>query len=354
MPVDTNPYAFIPFFLDAESIRNFTGEFMRTPVNTFFLPFWLYLVVFLALQAYSIFKKEVRFVEVTILGIFAFIAVQYNRATAIFMMMSIPFVARWLTLLIDKLLTGKERLKSTFLPAVCGVMILLVLAWKFSPALSGQYKFSGGIDQRVYPVGSARFVNAVNPEGNLYNSQKFGAYLAYNLSPDNKIFHYNLPAIFRDMYSFVHDPNEREGWNINYAIVGERIETERVFTPNNWAPVYWEPNAIVLLKRTPENLKLLQEYELHLFMPHITEQQFRSHYLNVFAARRLAKETSVYLSFREDYRMSRLFSELIVRPGLGLSKSGRLAMVLSALKYNQESLELQGALRKIKGNSNRS
>lgn len=175
------------------------------------------------------------------------------------------------------------------------------------------FSFRTGINANYFPVGSARFVAENIVGGKMFNSDRFGGYLAYFLAPAHPIFHYNHPSIFKHIYGYLHNPAERQKYGITYAIVARGDEVQ-MYERDGFVAVYWEPSAMVLLKPSLENRALIQRYAIRHFKPLLDAAQFRAIAADPKTFPRLMVETADYLAYRTDGRIAALFTELMQRP----------------------------------------
>lgn len=339
-PLGTNPYQMFSRIFDASFMMSYTGEFMPPPVSWLFLPYWGYLGFVALLLALALYRRRVRIFELFILIIFAALSLRYARATAIFALVSTPFVALQLTELCVGLRERRGMIASVVV-ALVGIVAGVLLVGYFKTATPGgqrhPYGFGIGISASAYPTGAVRFVEMVGLDGRMYNSQNFGGYLAYFLGPERKIFQYNLPVVFDDVLQGVHRPEDLEKWQFDYVIIGDSLELKLLFRQDQWAPIFAEENAIVMVRRIPQNAQLINRYLLTLFTPQINARQVAAIRQDQRGALRLAAEMGVYLSCRRDERIADLFAGLVADPALGISERERRQLLELARRQNGES-----------------
>lgn len=205
--------------------------------------------------------------------------------------------------------------------------------------------FGTGLSADAFPVGSTRFVKAVNLTGNLYNTDRYGGYLSFFLTPERKIFHYNHHMLFSALENFVHHPESRAKWHINYAIIGRADEWD-MFTRDGFVPIYWEPTAAVMIKDSPQNAAIIRRYRIHYFSPLMSDQDFAAQAANQFIRPTLLRETATYLRFRRDPRLARdLAAAIGAKPPLAPDLSRSLAeTALGGNPYAPALLDIAGRL----------
>lgn len=344
-----NPYGLRSYdifvnVLKDDFVINMTGEFTPTTWAGF-EGFWLLLglVVLLLVLRW-------RRVDLTLLLVllpFCYLGVRYNRAVAVFAIVAVPFAAgevtRWLARL--------PALRWTPVAKTAGAVLLtvgclgVVKGLKFPPPDQGfdsGVRFGLGLNQNYLPVGSGRFIKAVNLQGNLYNNDRFGGYFAYVLSPERKIFHYNHPSIFRDLYRYVHDPSSRAKWNHQYAIVAKPDEID-MFQREGWVTVYWEPDAMILARPGGPNQSVIDRYRIRYFKPLLTDREYLTMAASPAIAPILIRETVNYLRFRRDDHIAELLVKVLDLPSAALTSEQQLAYLQQVAPLNSHAAMVQAA-----------
>ena len=213
------------------------------------------------------------------------------------------------------------------------------------------YKFSSpprydtlglGISADAFPVGSARFVKAANLTGNMYNTDRYGGYLAYYLSPERKIFHYNHHLLFKALERYVHEPESRAQWRINYAIIGRADEWD-MFSKDGFVPVYWEPTGAVLIKDSDENREIIKRYRIRYFSPLMPKEEFFKQARNPTIMPVLARELSDYLAQRQDREKADILVEMLANQSI-LPPAICIELLRRAEPYNANSPRLSASL----------
>lgn len=325
------------------------GEYLPPEWNQY-RPFWLLLLTTgVALLAAG---RSLPPVWIFIAVPFAALAVRHCRSIEAFGLVVYPLLAvisaRYAVLL-DRYRPGLHRL---LLAVVITLFAAHLLHFKFvrqqylytaSDTNIDDFSFRVGINENYFPAGSARFVIANRVGGRMFNSDRYGGYLAYFLAPARPIFHYNHPSIFRHIYGYLHNPAERQKYGITYAIVAREDEVQ-MYRRDGFVPVYWEPSAMVLLKPSLENRSLIMRYAIRYFDPLLDAAQFRSIAGDQSALPKLMTEMADYLAYREDSRIAAIFAELLQRPDAPLAPLQRRALLERVRRYNGGNPALAGLL----------
>jgi len=127
--------------------------------------------------------------------------------------------------------------------------------------------------------GSADFFKNNYLSGPVFNNYDIGGYLIYHLYPREKVFVDNRPeaypaAFFNEIYKPMQQEenawktmDEKNNFNViffshrDYTPWGQQFLISRV-KDNDWAVVYYDPYAIILLKRNEKNSSLIKNYEI--------------------------------------------------------------------------------------------
>jgi hypothetical protein len=296
-PYGIRTYDIFYEFMNNNLMTSMTAEFQPTRLNEEPL-FWL-----LLLASGSSILARGRRLDLTSLCLFipfAGMAIRYVRGIGPFSIVAALILAVNLPAILANLASSPVRRRRQEL------LSLLLLAAGLLGALG--YKFSSpprydsfglGVSADGFPVGSAHFVKAANLTGNMYNTDRYGGYLAYTLFPERKIFHYNHHMLFNALERYVHEPESRAQWRINYAIVGRSDEWD-MFSKDGFVPVYWEPTGAVMVKDNAENQEVIKRYAIRYFSPVMPKEEFFKLAQNPAIMPVLAREISDYLAQRQD------------------------------------------------------
>lgn len=274
---------------------------------------------------------------------FAGLAIRYVRGIGPFSIVAAIILAVNLPAILASLAPSpvRQRRQGVFALFVLVVGLLGALGYKFAPP--PRYDSLGlGISADNFPVGSTRFVKAVNLSGNMYNTDRYGGYLAYYLFPERRIFHYNHHMLFDALERYVHEPETRAQWQINYAIVGRSDEWD-MFAKDGFVPVYWEPTGAVMVKETPANRSIIERYAIRYFSPVMPTEEFYRLAQNPAIMPVLAREISDYLAQRQDSEKTRILVEMLGHQSQIPPKSA-IELLLRAERYNSGDPRLAAIL----------
>lgn len=278
-------------------------------------------------------------VAVAILLPFLYLSLTYNRAALAFGMASLPLVAQALGELRGRISLPVRR--TLFSLSLAVVVVLATLAYKVA-GVPAVFRFGTGLNEQIFPVGSVRFVQAQNLTGNLYNMDGFGGYLAFFAAPERRIFHYNQPGVFTVLFDYLHKPQSRAQWRINYAIAGTQQEIN-MFEAEGFKAVYREPGSILYVRNSQDNAALIDRYEVRYFQPLVTGSELISRGLSDRYAGRFLEEVSTYLTYRHDERIAAVFANILRRnETLPAGEKLRLATPALARNNTPELLLLAG------------
>ena len=301
---------------------------------------WRDFIPFICLLAWAalLAVRHIRRIDITqmiLLLAFGILAVRYCRVTGVTSIILIPIIASLMTVTTRQ---SASRLRQTLITVTMFLAASFVAGYsyivKFSNMASPLFAFGYHLDDRYFPVGSVRFVQAMGLSGNYYNTGNFGSYLSYFLAPERKIFQYHLP-LFGDSGRFVNQPDELTRWNINYAFVSRPDELAILFPTHDWAQIYREPPGTALvLRRTPQNQALIQQYELHFFYPTDSTDALYTQAEDTRILPRMTEEIGIYLAFRNDQRIADFWAEILTANPDLLNHPRIQQLLRQALKYN--------------------
>lgn len=239
---------------------------------------------------------------------FIYLAFVYSRVTGVAALVLVPLIATLLGTRGSKLTYPLLARGGTI--AVAIILIVYISNVKFARS---DWNYSFGLSELddYNPIGSTRFVIANNLRGNLYNSGNIGGYLSFHITPERKIFQYNHHTVFGNTVRFINAPKELEQWNINYGIISLRNEMKYVFPRTEWARVYLEPSAAVVVRRSEQNRELISKYELRYFHPGLSHEKLATMARDPGARDRLVEEMAYYLAYRSDKRICDLLGSIL-------------------------------------------
>lgn len=165
--------------------------------------------------------------------------------------------------------------------AAIAIWLVAIPWWLLRP----EVRFGLGLDERMYPVGAARFVTANRPRPQLLHFEGDGNYLLRAL-PDYPVFldtresmYKGLAATYRDM---VNDPGlfhaVMDRYGVNTVLVPElflltpwrdQVSRRAAFLPKGaWALVYFDDTHALFVRRMPEHAQLIGAHEYELLLPY--------------------------------------------------------------------------------------
>ena len=339
-----SPYGLLSYdifiqFVSDNLMTSMTAEFQPPTLSGKPL-FW----IFLAISTIFLFlsRKNADLTSLVILIPFSAMAMRYVRGIGPFCIIAAVITAVHLPALFEKMNTAARRIVNiTLVVCLFGSLIYTGYYKFFSPPRYDS--FGTGLNSDSFPEGSARFVKAVGLEGNMYNTDRYGGYLAYFIYPERKIFHYNHHMLFDALEKFVHEPQTREKWQINYAIIGRPDEWD-MFERDGYVPIYWEPTAAVMVKNNESNRPLIQRYKLKYFSPIMPKDRFIKLSNSPSVLPRLAQETADYLSMRQDKAIADNFAAIVKVDRPSLTIDTRIKLLNVTMKYNKESASINAVL----------
>lgn len=329
--------------INGKTFASDIGEFLPTTLKGY-TPFWILLTAVFATLVLT--WKHLPVSSILIAVPFAFLAVRHCRSIEAFGLVTYPILAMGIARGSTFLDRFQPRLHKLLLAVVVMFFATYLLYFKFikqnysytaAESNINDFSFRLGINENYFPVGSSRFVSENIVGGRMFNSDRYGGYLAYFLSAKHPIFHYNHPSIFKNIYGYLHNPAERLKFGITYAIVARDDEVQ-MYKREGFVPVYWEPTAMVLLKPSLENRALIQRYAIRHFRPLLDATQLRTIAADPKLLPRLMVEISDYLAFRKDERIKTLFVELLKRSDSPFTGEQKKALLERVRRYNGNAI----------------
>jgi hypothetical protein len=307
--------------------------------------------------------RRVDFTHLLLIVVFGLTALRFNRATSIAAIVLAPVIA-------DLLSIGILRAKSIFerrlhiATLVTAGMLIFIHGYsvKFGETEAQpdndtihymkvyDLAFGYRMDESFYPVGAVNFIKEHKLAGHLYNSGNLGAYLSYRITPERKIFQYNI-SVFGDPFYYVRHPDDLAKWDIDYAIIDTESEMSTLFPRQNWAVVYHDEAAVLMVRRTPQNEALIREHEAYFFNPSFSDANLLARAKDPEVLPALAEEMGDHLAYREDDRIASVWAEILVSHPELESRPHIRQLLAKALKYNHVAklVELAGHTRTLLG-----
>ena len=339
-PYGLRSYEIFFEFLNQNLMTSMTAEFQPTGLDEQPL-FWALLAGTVAVVLAA--GRRLDLTSLCLLVPFAGLAIRYVRGVGPFCIVAVLLLAVNLPSLLTALAPTpeRERRQGLFWLLLFVVGLGSALAYKFSsPPRYDSWGF--GISNDGFPVGSVRFVKEVNLKGNMYNTDRYGGYLAYYLFPERKIFHYNHHLLFDALERYVHEPETRAQWGVNYAIIGRSDEWD-MFSRDGFVPVYWEPTGAVMIKKSEENQAIIDRYSIRYFSPVMPKEECLTLAKNPGVMPVLAREVSDYLAQRRDEEKTEILVDILRQPGR-MPPATTIDLLTRAERYNADSPRLAAAL----------
>lgn len=184
--------------------------------------------------------------------------------------------------------TGKK-----FMHLTSALVKLLFLVWLFQSAegyaLQGYYDLDkyerksefGGVSLRSYPDKAVDFLARNDIRGNFFNDFNSGAYLVGRVFPNIKVFIDGRTEVYGGKFFGQYRKLWEEGDSaffeeaINkYHLTGALLNSVRQHIPEkvlkyfyankDWAVVYFDYDAVIFLRRVPENQKYIDQFAIDL------------------------------------------------------------------------------------------
>jgi tetratricopeptide (TPR) repeat protein len=325
------------------------GEFMP-PQSEQFYPYWALLIC-----ALTVIVLCLRHVDLTALSVmlpFIYLSLTYNRAVMAFGLAAVPATAQALARLWQR--AAGFRWRHLVAAGLAVTLLGGALVYKQFYVIDS-HRFGTGVNELIFPVGSARFVMDKRLSGNMYNMDALGGYLAFTVGPERKIFNYNQPGVFTALFDYQHKPETRAQWQISYAIVGN-VEEIRMFEADGFVPVYWEPGCALFVRNSEANAELVNNYRIQYFKPLMSDQEMLAFGKDVRSADKFLRELTTYLAYRRDSRLAGVFAQLLHESPAVKDDRQRAELLAQVMAYNGDSaalLTVSGETQSRMGNPDR-
>ncbi|MEN9834066.1 MAG: hypothetical protein RL011_259 [Pseudomonadota bacterium] len=167
-----------------------------------------------------------------------------------------------------------NRWRSAFM-SVATILAIALFVLPIGPRLITDL----GLGLRPGSLDAANFYRSQKLKGPMFNNYDIGGYLIYTLFPDTKVFVDNRPEAYPSKFlTEVYVPAQEDNgkwreldlalhfnviffnWH-DYTPAGQTFLINRINDPD-WAPVYVDPYALILLRRTTENQEVISRFEI--------------------------------------------------------------------------------------------
>jgi len=173
-----------------------------------------------------------------------------------------------------------ERVSSVLkiaLPCILTGVIILIFSHYLNEAFFKNKE--KGVGLTFQSNASAEFLIKENLKGPIFNNYDIGSYLIYHLYPKEKVFVDNRPEAYpKDFFDYAYLPMQmnEETWQkidkkYNFNIIyftqqegtwwGQSFLRQRLRN-DGWAPIYADSQAVILIKNSPENQTIIQQYKI--------------------------------------------------------------------------------------------
>ena len=205
-------------------------------------------------------------------GVMAVLAVSYLRAIPYFLLAAAPLLHARLMARAQGRGGLAARLRTG--AAVAGAIALF--GWNLLADHGQLLQWGNGVNQRLFPVAAANFLERETLPGNLFNDYNEGGYLLFRLWPRVRVFQDSrcLQAYPREFIARANGPGPAEGWQrflagrgVNTALVRRHHLELRDFVRSAWGMVYWDDSWAVLVRRGPEGAAALDRLEYRHYLP---------------------------------------------------------------------------------------
>ncbi len=146
-----------------------------------------------------------------------------------------------------------------------------------------------------------------------------------------------LHTVFGNTWRWVQNPGSLDVNNIDYAMISEEPEL-RLFPAEQWAIIYKDMKAFLLLRRTPKHTALIERYEIRYFLANQAVLDSLAGNPRIYP--RLMLETSTYLTYRRDAKIASAFAALINLPAGALLSASRDLLVHAVCRANSDTKAL--------------
>jgi len=344
-PLGISSYGiFVGYVVGEANMSQVISEF--TPVT------WGEFKVFIMMLAWAILLlwhnwRRIDITQLSLIVIFGAFALRFNRVTSIAAIVLVPVIA---SLLVGSMENSKGKWMSKVKSMSLFTIGILIMTYGYQikfgdrepEADSDKYhylkmydeEFGYGLNDSFYPIGAVNFIKGNNLTGNFYNSGNLGGYLSYFITPERKIFQYNMGRVFGDPFYYVTHPEEFSELNVQYAIIDTESEMSALFPKQDWAAVYRDEASVLVVRRIPQNQALIDKFEIRYFDPGLSEGAMVSRFEASENFPRYVEEMGENLAYREDARIAAVWFEILgSHPNLSKLPYIR-KLISSVLKYN--------------------
>ncbi len=256
----------------------------------------------LGVAGFAFNRKKIDITDILLFFAFFVMAVKGIRYIAEFSIIAAPIACKNLCAPAYKVLKRIER------PAAALLAAFLLLAVTPFIATSKTYKVGLGVKDNIFPEKALNFIEKAGIQGNMFNSYSFGDYIIWKTFPARKVFihgHSRSEVFPQDFYQEYLDAHTSlEAWDaltgkydVSYAVLeyyltdyGGKEAIPHLAGNQEWVPVYWDRLAIVYVKKTAENMGIIDKFGYRLIRPTYQDFSYLEHYIKNGMGQTLLKE----------------------------------------------------------------
>jgi len=279
-----NPFTYKTVFWPLFVMREQFGgvEELLPPLGVKYLFFWIYVAVFAASSAVNLKRVDATWLMLSLA--FAVVALTANRGVPHFVFFSAPVIVANLDGVFSRYAKSALHhprrifvLKLAFLILIGSVLAAVVT----SPRYFNRY------DNVSYPGDALAFIKSQGVRGNVINEHLWGGFIIWQAYPrlrpyiDGRFFHKKFYEEFFPLLA------GNPGWEkvlskyditialLRYAESDTGRLNDRLFVSPDWRLVYWDDEALVYLKVSDANRKVIEQFGNNLVNP---DRQFLTGY----------------------------------------------------------------------------
>lgn len=266
--INPNGYRTVFYFtLSRSEIFRHIAEWKPTTLRDLLGP--LGIVILLGGLSFIGRRRKSDMADVAVYVSFSAVCLNAWRALPFLALVSLPLIAFNLGPCWNRLFRRPGRRK--WLAVLSALSIMAFTPWYLFRDLGyfqRDYAFGLGVNKKLLPLQACEFIETHDIKGNMFNSYGIGGYLIWRFWPERKVFvdgrveMYGLPFLAEYMAYWVPDVWKRyeRDYSIDYAIIDREPQYTTRFLDDNpeWALVFFDDRALVYLKKSPENLPLIE------------------------------------------------------------------------------------------------
>lgn len=246
-------------------------------------PSFLWYKILLALIVISsiiilVYKRKKFLIALTLISLtFAILAYLGIRHIAAFALVSLPLLTYNISLLKEDFEWKIEKKIKIILYIILFLIITICTFFHFLNKLAWNRNFGIGIESGG--LSSTKFILENQISGPIFNNYDIGGLMIFSLFPKEKVFVDNRPEGYpKEFFEKVYIPMQEDDmvWNtelkkenfnviyfyrLDYTPWAQSFLIRRISDPL-WAPVYVDDKTIIFLKRSDQNKKIIDRYEL--------------------------------------------------------------------------------------------